>query len=156
MICECCGKEIGEIVFDKSFKMPDEIWNLSDVEREKRAQIDSDLCRLDDRYFIRGVAYVPVNNSDKQYGWGIWAEVYHDDFFEYFKEYEKDNSHKPKISGMVANQIPSYENTIGLELAVQLGNETQRPVFFFSNKTHELTNDQNTGISLERVHAFSS
>ncbi|OGO75536.1 MAG: hypothetical protein A2203_11090 [Chromatiales bacterium RIFOXYA1_FULL_46_5] len=95
--CGCCGKDIGEIVFDKSYKMPDEIWNLSQTEKEERAQIDSDLCRLDDRYFIRGIAYLPVNETDKSYGWGIWAEVPEADFFEYEKNYEEDNSSKPEI-----------------------------------------------------------
>lgn len=154
--CGCCGKDIGEIVFDKSYKMPDEIWNLPPIEKEERAQIDSDLCILDDRYFIRGVAYLPVNETDKSYGWGIWAEVPEENFFEYAKNYEEDNSSKPKFSGLVANQIPSYENTIGLELAVQLGNETQRPEFYFTNTVHLLTKEQTEGISIEKVHSYSS
>ena len=154
--CECCGKDIGEIVFDKSYKMPDDIWNLSPIEKEERAQIDSDLCRLDNRYFIRGVAYLPVNGTDHCYGWGIWAEVPQEDFFDYVENYEEDNSTKPKFSGLVANVIPSYENTIGLELTVQLGSETQRPEFYFTDPMHLLTKEQAEGISIEKVHSFSS
>ena len=156
MKCGCCGKDIGEIAFDKSYKMPDEIWDLSKTEKEERAQIDSDFCRLDDRYFIRGVAYLPISETDKSYGWGIWAEVPQEHFFEYVKCYEEDNSAKPNFSGLVANKIPSYENTIGLELLVRLGDETQRPEFYFTNPAHLLTKEQTNGISIEKVHSFSS
>ena len=77
-------------------------------------------------------------------------------FFDYVENYEEDNSTKPKFSGLVANVIPSYENTIGLELTVQLGSETQRPEFYFTDPMHLLTKEQAEGISIEKVHSFSS
>ena len=156
MKCGCCGKDIGDIAFDKSYKMPDEIWSLSEQEREERAQTDSDLCRLDDRYFIRGVAYIPVQDSGKSYGWGIWVEVSQEKFFEYVKSYEEDNSSKPRFLGTIANEIPTYQNTVGMEAEVQLGNETQRPTFFFKETNHLLAQEQSKGISIEKVHSFSS
>lgn len=156
MKCGCCGKDIGEIAFDKSYKMPDEIWDLSKKERGKRSEIDSDLCRLDDRYFIRGVAYIPVIDTENFYGWGIWVEVPEDSFFDYVESYEDDNSSKPRFSGLVANKIPFYDETIGLKVEVQLGNETQRPNFFFVGDNHLLSSEQSKGISIEKVHSFSS
>lgn len=156
MKCGCCGKEIGEIAFDKSYKMPDEIWSLSKKDRNKRAQVDSDLCRLDDRCFIRGVAYIPVIDTENSYGWGIWVEVPKDRFFDYVESYEDDNSVKPRFTGLVANRIPFYDETIGLTVEVQLGDETQRPTFFFVGDSHLLSSEQSTGITIEKVHSFSS
>jgi len=155
MKCSCCGKDIGEIAFDKGYKMPDDVWSLPNEERESRAEIDSDLCRLDDRYFLRGVAYIPVLGVDKCYGWGFWAEVSEDSFIEYVEAYEQDNSSKPRFTGFVANQISFYENTLGLELEVKLGDETQRPTFYFKDSNHALTEEQASGISIEKVHTFS-
>lgn len=155
MLCECCGKEVGEISFDKGFSMPDEIWNLTETEREERAKIHSDLCRLDERYFLRGVAHIPVQRTDQTYGWGIWAEVPKSDFMEYVESYSEDNSSKPKFSGMAANSIPTYECTIDLSLIVQLGNENQRPTFYFSDSSHLLSIEQEKGISVEKVHSFN-
>jgi len=129
MKCSCCGKDIGEFTFDNSYQMPDEVFSLNEGERESRAQIDSDLCRLDDRYFLRGVVYLPVNDSDKEFGWGIWAEVSEDRFFEYVRNYESDNSNKAQFSGKVANSLPYYPETLNISLQVKLGNETQRPLF---------------------------
>jgi len=154
--CGCCGKDIGDISFDKSYKMPDEVWALSEAEKNDRTQIDSDLCRLDERYFLRGVAYIPVINSEKSYGWGVWVEVSEQNFFEYVDNYENDNSSRPSFPGVVANKIPSYENTLSLTVQVQLGNETQRPTFTFIDKEHLLTQEQVNGISIEKVHSFSN
>ena len=110
--CGCCGKDIGEIVFDKSYKMPDDIWNLSPIEKEERAQIDSDLCRLDNRYFIRGVAYLPVNGTDHCYGWGIWAEVPQEDFFNYLE-----------------NQYLGHPSVRSLKAAYRIDRNRRRVVF---------------------------
>ncbi len=134
--------------------MPDEVWALSEAEKEERTQIDTDLCRLDERYFLRGVAYIPVTGTEKSYGWGVWVEVPEENFFEYVENYENDNSSIPTFKGLVANKIPSYESTLNLPVQVQLGNETQRPTFTFTDQTHLLTQEQLSGICIEKVHSF--
>jgi hypothetical protein len=154
--CECCGNEIGDIAFDKSYKMPDDIFSLPQGEKDDRAEIDSDLCRLGERYFLRGVAYIPVIETDQSYGWGVWVEVPEENFFDYVQNYENDNSSMPKFKGVVANDIPFYKNTIGLEVEIQLGNETQRPNFTFLGYEHELANEQLNGINIQKVHSFSA
>lgn len=157
MKCECCGADIGDFAFDQSYKMPDEIWGLSEKEREHRAIIDNDLCRLDDRYFIRGVAYVPVIDSDQSYGWGIWAEIDIEDFTFYNANYHNDNSKAERFIGKIANDLPSYKKTtMGVSVEVQLGNETQRPTFYCRDYAHLLAQEQRKGIPLSRVHEFSN
>jgi len=156
MKCGCCGKEIGEIAFDKSFKLPDDIWNLTEEEKLAKAKVSSDLCSLDERYFLRGVAYIPVNGLTQAFGWGIWAEVSPEQFFEYAKSYEEDNSDKRPFPGKAANHISPYENTVGLDLQVQLGSTTQRPTFIFTDNKHPLTCEQANGISLEKVQSFNN
>ena len=155
MKCGCCGKDLGEITMDKGYQMPDEIWGLSETEREERAQIDSDLGRLDERYFMRGVAYLPILETDEFFGWGIWVEVPQKKFFDYVDKYNEDNSGTLGFIGLVANQIPSYDNTLGLEVTVQLGSDTQRPTFLFMDKDHLLFSEQSRGVSIERVHGFN-
>lgn len=155
MKCGCCGKELGEFTFDKAYQMPDEIWNLNEDERSERAKIKPDLCRLDNRYFLRGVAYLPVMGTDKDFGWGIWAEISEEKFFEYVKNYSEDNSGVQPYLGKVANSLPYYPETLGIVLHVQLGDETQRPAFIISEPGHLLTKEQLSGIALERVHEFN-
>jgi hypothetical protein len=155
MKCGCCGKDISDFVFDKSFQMPDEIWELSDEVRQSRAQTHSDLCRLDSRYFVRGIVYLNVHTTEKYFGWGIWVEVSQGDFFNYFEKFDSDNSNEPSFSGSIANSLPNYPETRGLEVQVKLGDETQRPMFQLIEKGHLLTKEQENGISLERVHQFN-
>jgi hypothetical protein len=37
---------------------------------------------------------------------------------------------------------------------VKLGDETQRPTFYFKDSNHALTEEQASGISIEKVHTF--
>jgi hypothetical protein len=155
MKCGCCGKDLGEFAFDKSYQMPDEIWDLDDDEFEERVKIDSDLGRLDDRYFIRGVAFFPVQLTDKKFGWGIWAEVTKEKFFEYVENFDHDNTASKPFKGKVANRLPQYQESLGLTLTVQLGSETERPIFTITDVSHELAIEQINGITLEKVHEFN-
>lgn len=154
MKCECCGKDLGEITFDQAFKLPDEIWALSEDERKQRAQYDSDLCQLDERYFIRGVASFPVQGTDQTFRWGLWVEVPAEQFFDYVKHFNADNSAAAPYIGKAANSLPHYPETRGLEMRVQPGNQTQRPLFSCINPAHPLSQDQLNGITLQQVHAF--
>jgi len=52
-VCTTCGETHACLPTDWGYKMPDEFWKLSEQERADRAKFDSDLCMLDDRYFIR-------------------------------------------------------------------------------------------------------
>ena len=155
MKCGCCGKEIGEFAFDKSYRMPDEIWDLPQEEREARAQTSDDFCRLDNRYFIRGVVHVPVNGTDRDFGWGIWAEVQKEKFLQYFENFDKDNSFSLPFQGEAANSLPHHPETLGIGLRVKLGNQTQRPAFEIIDDAHLLAFEQKQGISLVRVHELN-
>ena len=154
MKCSCCGKQLGDFVLDKAFTMPDDIWNLNE-EDAADVQVHSDLCRLGERYFIRGVAFLPVQDSEESFGWGLWVEVEKQYFMTYSDHYDKDNSDVPAFSGVIANHIPYYPETIGVEVMVQLGTETQRPTFEISSADHPLYNEQAEGVPIQRLHEFN-
>ena len=155
MKCACCGKDIGEFTLDKSFQMPDEIWALDDEEREREVKIDVDKCIFKGRCFLRGVAYFPINKTDDAFGWGIWVEVEKNNFIDYLKKYSNDNSNEPIFIGKISNEISKQEITLGTEVKVQLGNETQRPTFEVLDENTQLYKDQKMGISLEKVHQIN-
>ena len=132
--------------------MPDAVWDLSDEEYESQVRIDSDKCIYQDKHFLRGVAYIPIKDCVESFGWGVWVEVDESDFFNYMKKYDQDNSNEPVFIGLIANEIPKHENTLGLKVEVQLGDEDQRPTLTVKDKQHQLYTDQRLGITLEKVH----
>ncbi|GAA3961354.1 DUF2199 domain-containing protein [Allohahella marinimesophila] len=154
MNCSCCGKDINTFILDRAYQMPDAIWRISPAERMARAQIDADLCKLDDRYFLRGVLRIAIEGSDRFFEWGVWVEVPGEDFFAYVRAYERDNSRKQPFLGILANEMAGYTGTRGLAVTVQLGTATQRPAITVADTEHSLGQDQRQGYALERVHEF--
>ena len=155
MKCGCCGKEAGDFTFDKTYQMPDVIWNLDEAVRAERAAIHGDFCRLNDDYVLRGMVYLPLIGADRCFGWGLWAEVGKEEFFNYFENYENDNSSSSPFVGRMANSIPFYSETNGIALNIKLGDETLRPIFYGTEQGHLLFKEQNSDVNLERVHDFN-
>lgn len=153
-ICATCGQEHSGLPQDYSFGLPDEVFELGYVERYLRARSNNDLCSLEEtRFFIRGVIPVPFEGSEEEYCWGVWVEVSREDHDRYVRGYDEDLSAEPSFPGKLANDIPGYEGTLGLELRARFGARGQRPAYFFeSSATHRLAQDQRKGITATRHH----
>jgi hypothetical protein len=52
-VCSICGETHSGLTTDWAYNLPDEVWALSEPEKAARTKYDSDLCKLDDRHFIR-------------------------------------------------------------------------------------------------------
>lgn len=79
-VCAQCGTTHEGYLTDRGWKMPDDAWALPEAERAARSHCDADLCKLDDRYFIRCILRVPFTERVGYFGWGVWAEVALTDF----------------------------------------------------------------------------
>lgn len=154
MRCACCDRELGELAFDTAFGMPDELWELE--EGTEGVFMTEDLASYHEKYFIRGIAFIPIRGSDESYGWGVWAQVSKEDFLFYVNNYERDNSSYPRFSGILANTLSVYnEITLGLSLEIQLEDEKNRPTFYFRETKHRLSHDQREGVEMHDVERFS-
>lgn len=152
-LCGTCGELHEGLPTDRAWKLPDEVWALSEDEREARAKWTDDLCQLDERYFIRCVLKVPFRELEGYYGWGVWAEVAEKDFRRYLKLYSEDASGEPPVPGTLANAITQYGAAVGLPVSVQLGNATSRPNLHVPLSTgHMLAVEQAAGMSNARYH----
>lgn len=129
-VCGCCGESFDSWPPDIGFQRPDAVLDLPSEEREGRAWESNDLCVIDDeRFFVRGVFYVPLQSHDARWGIGLWAEVAQADFEHYLRHYDKDASDEAPFEGKVANQLDAFGGILGQALLVHLGNATQRPHF---------------------------
>jgi len=146
--CSQCGEEHDLIDMEVSFGMPDDYFNLGEEDREGRGKINNNFCQLDERYFVRSVIPIPVLDRAEKYHWGVWVELSKDDFFKTYDTWEEDDvSHIPKLSGMLANDLPEYENAICMQGKLELKSDS-RPFFYISEES-ELKTDQVNGITVD-------
>ena len=152
--CPCCGKEVAPHEMDVAFDLPDDIFALSQEQREARAKIHPDLCSLDGRrYFIRGVVYVPVQQLDTNFGWGVWAEVARDTFFRYHELYDEDASDEPLAAGILANTPPGYAD-VEQPLEIRFGPPDRRPVFKPAPTESEFYHEHAEGLPVRKWHSI--
>lgn len=154
--CAKCGAE--HELLDPTFKRPEPYVRLSQDLRDSVAKAGDDMCRIslpeaDPRYFVRGVLPVPVVGHSSGIAWGVWAEVSEASFKRILDLWSDPNQNsEPPMHGELANVIPSYPNTLGLPLTLQLTGPTSRPEFRFKPGTnHPFVSECEAGIDAHRA-----
>jgi len=59
------------------------------------------------------IAFVPILESDKRFGWGLWAEVSGAVFKRYLELYKVDARDEPIAAGKLANTPTGYPTLEG-------------------------------------------
>jgi hypothetical protein len=145
------------LVTDWAYKLPDVVWDIPEAERPEKARFDTDLCKFGERYFIRCFLSVPFAEAPAEFGWGAWAEVKRPVFERYLELYDKDGSTEPVSSGILANNLLPYENSLGMPLNIQFRDPTKRPsLYFHQENASRLAVEQREGIGDARYHEILS
>jgi hypothetical protein len=152
--CATCGQVHPGLPSDYAFRQPDEVHALAYLERYARSRSNADLCTLDEsRYFIRGIIPVPFTEQDDDFCWGIWAEVDKATHDHYVAGFNEDSILGSTARGTLANTIPGYSETNGLEVQIEFQDGSSRPKYLLlSNAAHALAHEQRGGISNKRHH----
>lgn len=153
-ICSTCGKEHEGLPADWGFRLPDEVHELSYLDRYARSRSNADLCTLDERrYFVRGVLAVPLAEQDDSFGWGIWAEVDRGTHDDYVRTFNDDESTLTTKAGKLVNTVRGYSETRELPVHICFHGGNTRPTFVFPPEVaHGLAHEQRQGISRKRHH----
>lgn len=155
--CATCGSIHPVSESELTFRLPDEVFALSEQEREERCRISSDIVALDDaRFFIRGLLPLDVLGRTRKYNLGVWAEVSEDVFrrvHELWSDPQQDQ--EPRMPAKLANRLPFHVDTVGLGVAVQLTGTESRPDFFVEPGEHSLYGEQSLGIDEHRAIEYS-
>jgi hypothetical protein len=152
-ICSICGMQHEGMVTDQAYKLPDDVWNLSETEKAEKARFDSDLCQFGERFFIRGLLLVPFLSQPGAFGWGVWAEVDWSTFKRYLELYESDGSAEPAHRGMLANAVLGYPSSLNSEVDINFGDASKRPtISFLAEDGGSLAEEQRGGMSAARYH----
>lgn len=153
-VCETCGETHSGLPRDYGFRLPDDVHALNYLDRYLRSRSNADLCTLDDsRYFFRGVISIPLLESEDQFRWGVWVEVDQKCHDIYLNGFNEDLSQRARVHGRIANDIPAYEGSLGIEVEIQFKGAGDRPFFYFPNDaSHALAHEQRRGITQKRHH----
>lgn len=154
--CTVCGAYHEQLPMGIAFASPDFVSKLLPWDKESRCKMSDDWCIVDDQmYYIRGCLEIPVIDSPQPFSIGVWSTLSEADFdttMELWSDPKRID--EPPYYGMLANEIPFYEDTRMLQTKVQTRGVGERPLIYVPDK-HPLGVDQRDGISRERVIEFA-
>ena len=155
--CAMCCSEHDVSEHEIAYALPDDYFVLPPEERERRGMANDDLCVLGGRFFIRAVLPIPIPEEGREYCWGLWAEVSLKAFKRYLDLYSGDRqAEEPPFAGQLANELAGYESTKGLAVSVQLTGATTRPRLTLTDLQHQLSQEQQNGVTPQRLLEFLS
>jgi hypothetical protein len=151
--CEYCGESHGELPMDIAYKRPYHYFLIPEDEVEKRIRINDDLCVIDEEVcLIRGLLSIPVMGCERDFKWGVWAIISKQDFARYMELWEVDYPDIEPFVGMLSCDPPGYEGILNAAVEVHIGESSHRPEFRLKAVDHLMYEEQQTGITLQRVH----
>ncbi len=158
--CSTCGEQHDDIPLSFAADFPDNYARLSSDDRELRALISSDQCILDEKeYYIRGCLEIPLRDADGVFLWGLWANLWPEDFDLISDAWEMEGREScvGPFKGRLANSISEYPfETVNVKLTVQVEPLGTRPLFFIDEPDHPLGVMQEQGITLDNAHELAS
>jgi hypothetical protein len=107
--CSCCGKDHSGLPLDYAVELPQYYveWRqgLSDEELKKRSFLNSDICVVDEYYFVRGVIEIPIIGFQDTFRWGVWVSASKKSFDEITELWDKDPSGYGPYFGWLNNDV---------------------------------------------------
>jgi hypothetical protein len=154
--CASCGKVHQSLPTDWGFKLPDAVFELSYLEKYRRARSNADLCMLDEnRFFVRGLLSLPFTYQEGEFSWGVWVEVDRTTHDFYFDNFDDEFAKGSKAQGRLANSIPGFPELLNEPLEIEFQDSESRPSFNFpSSAVHPLAKEQREGVDFARHHEF--
>lgn len=154
-VCRTCGGTHEGLPTDCGSLLPELVWNAGPEVRDACLSWSTDLCFHEGRWYLRGVLEVPFTFQPGRWGWGVWAEVSEETIARFRAVFGTDGSHLPRESGVLANPIAAYEDTLGLPLEIQFIQADKRPLLYLPEGVdHPLAHDQRNGYDDARYHAI--
>lgn len=153
--CSFCGQTHDELP-EISYMRPAAYFELPQDQREERAGYTDDLCIIDgERFFIRGTLPLPIKDTDDQWSWGVWAEVFEVNYERYLDLWDAEEAdEEPPFWGRLSGGVKAYPDSDELEVNVYLQSGNQRPIFKVVPEDHPLGIAQREGVTMEQIHSF--
>ncbi|MGO9229254.1 MAG: DUF2199 domain-containing protein [Bryobacteraceae bacterium] len=155
--CSCCGESLHGPPLAWHFNAPDAWWSIPPGDQERRGELFSDQCVIDDEhFFIRGLVEIPIIGSDELFAWGIWVSLSRANFERSCELWQDPRRvDEPDHFGWFCNSVPGYPETLHLKTAVHSRAVGLRPYIELEATDHPLAVEQRNGITTARVRQIA-
>ena len=142
--CAVCGKQhtdLPDIGWPAPFHWSDQF------SADPHSLLTADLCIVQNRdFFVRGVLEVPILESDRKFGWGVWVSHKRENF-EIYREHF-DTAEIGPFFGWLATEINYFkESTLDLKTMAHYRGDGLRPLIILEESDHPLARQQHEGIT---------
>lgn len=122
-------------------------------ERERRCDLTSDTCVVDDEFFfIRGCLEIPVAHADEPFTWGVWVPLKRDNYLEYLDKLNSpDRALLGPYFGWLSADFLVYPEAENLKTRMHPREPNLRPLIELEPTDHPLAVEQRSGINEERL-----
>ena len=156
--CSRCGEFHERLPLSYGSPAPDLCFQIPQRERQKRLQLTSNRCVIDNRhFFILGRIETPVVDVGETFAWVVWVSLSNDDFMRMSELGEKPGrENEPSIMGLLETSLPCYGTfPRGMGVRVRIRPVGQLPRLELEAADHPLAIEQRTGITLARVQQIA-
>lgn len=161
-VCSVCGEYHEELMLDIRAGLPEPVFQLSDAEREERAEVSDDWCVFRDldgveHFYVRSLVEIPIPSLDDQFAYGVWVEVTPQTFARLGDLWHDERGpEEPAFPATLANELAPYEDTLGLPVMVQLREVERLPSAELVETDHLLRDEQSNGITEARAQELAA
>jgi hypothetical protein len=157
--CSQCGEEHDVFAIEPRYARPDAFVRIPPEERDSRTHAGDDWCRLRDasgqnqQWFLRVTLPFEVRGEGRLLNWGVWVEVSETVYARVMELWEEENqASEPPLPAAMANELPGYPSTLGLQGTMRLQGRNTAPRFILQPELHHpLAAEQRSGIYPERA-----
>lgn len=148
-----CNHPEQEIPTSYGSDAPVYYYDVPEIERKRRFELNSDLCIMDEEhYFIRGCIKVPIVNSNETFIWDVWVSISENNFNRTMELWETEGRETEEpYFGWLSTSIPGYPDTLNLKTNVHTREIGISPIIELEPTDHPLAVEQREGITLQRV-----
>jgi len=151
--CSSCEKEYNQIPFCFGSDYPDVYFSIPSEEIDKRIELNKSLCVIDKKFFYhRGQLEISINDYSENLIFNVWTSISEDNFEKRMDDWNNPNRiNNDPYFGWMQTQIPTYKDSINIKARAIEEGLGVIPKIEIGDENHQLTIDQENGISLEKA-----
>jgi hypothetical protein len=156
-LCQTCGKYHEGPPLSYASPAPAAWFAISEQEREGRAQLSSDQCEIDGKYFfVVGNIDIPIQGRADIFQWTVWVSLSRANYDRMTSLWSTDGREsEPPYFGWLSTSLPLYPETLNLKTHVHTRPVGERPSVELEPTDHPLAVEQRDGITWQRVQEIA-